>query len=336
MKMSNDIPSPETYSTMKSPLVSSSPIPSLIDMDPFAPLEFHFPCQDLSWDFSDLRSSEPEDYNLDSDLDVSFNSSFYHFLHDPDDEDDMNDEENNMKIKEDEVEDDLKDIENNMINNVKDEDVFVSKLFSTISEIAPNFVYKRRKYSMKRKRNRRKRKRISAENVDPELRSIWLNSVGDLFAPSALSEPSPPSTLPKVNLSSVNKSMLNRLPDVIDAPIHSCSETEEFYTKVVCQFYATKYVRTPTPQTQHQVPKPFGSIPGIETDFGIIPPPEEAIYGYVYSDGKWRVKAEYPRVPDPGGGRGLGRGGEEGRGGRGVREVGHKGCRQKMCERQNK
>ena len=173
---------------------------------------------------------------------------------------------------------------------------------------------------------------MKAVLIEPELRSLWYNSVGDLFTPSAVSELNPPPTLPKVNLSTVNKSMLNRLPDVIKAPIHSCSEDEKFYTKVVCQFYATKYVQTPTPQTQHQVPNPFGSLPGIETDLGIIPPPTEAIYGYVYSDGKWRVKAENPSVPDPGGGRGRGRG-EEDRGGRGVREAGQKGWRQKMCVR---
>ena len=314
-------PSPSTNSiSMKPPNASS--VPSLTNIDPFAPFEFHFdfPSQDMWWDFSDFSSSEPEDYILDSDLDVSFNSSFYHFLHDPDDEyeeDNMNDEENDMmkdeensvKKDEDDAEDD--DRGNSVIdvsNDVKNEDILVTKLISTISKIAPKLVYNRRKHSMKRKRNRRRRKRISAENVEPELRSLWHNcsSVGDLFAPSAASKLPPPLNLPTVNLSTVNKSMLRRLPDVIEAPIHSCADNAQFYTKVVCQHYASKYVSTPTPRTQHQVPNPFGCLPAIETDYGNVPPPNEAVYGYIYSEGKWRVKAEYPRVPDPGGGHGRG------------------------------
>ena len=319
MKITMNTPSPSTNSiSMKPPNASS--VPSLTDIDPFALFEFHFPSQDMWWDFSDFSSSEPEDYILDSDLDVSFNSSFYHFLHDPDDEyekDNMNDEENDMmkdeensvKKDEDDAEDD--DRGNSVIDvsdDVKNEDILVTKLISTISKIAPKLVYNRRKHSMKRKRNRRRRKRISAENVEPELRSLWHNcsSVGDLFAPSAASKLPPPLNLPTVNLSTVNKSMLRRLPDVIEAPIHSCADNAQFYTKVVCQHYASKYVSTPTPRTQHQVPNPFGCLPAIETDYGNVPPPNEAVYGYIYSEGKWRVKAEYPRVPDPGGGHGRG------------------------------
>ena len=122
--------------------------------------------------------------------------------------------------------------------------------------------------------------------------------------------------------------MLRRLPEVSNIPIHSCSEKPEFYTKVVCQNYATKYTSTPTPLTQHQREKPFGSLPGIETDLCAIPPPDDAAYGYVWTDGAWRVKAERARVPDPGGGHQQGRG-EEGRGGQvGGRDVegGEKKC----------
>ena len=174
---------------------------------------------------------------------------------------------------------------------------------------------------------------MTAVMIEPELRMLWHNcsSVGDLFALSALSKSPPHSSLPTINLGTVNKSMLRRLPDVIEAPIHSCAENAEFYTKVVCQFYATKYVSTPTPQTQHQVPNPFGSLPAVETDLGAIPPPDDAAYGYVWSDGKWRVKAERALVPDPGGGQV--RGGGEGRGGR-DEEAGRRGRMQKeICER---
>ena len=304
------IPSPSP-STMKTPKACS--IPHLLEINPFEEFEFSFPSDELWWDdhdvtTSDYFSDDDEDYSATTApamIDISFQSTIYTL----------------SSISEDKEEDE----------DDNEKDVLIQKIISTITHVSPTSVYKRQRAAMKRRRCRRKRKKIKAALIEPELRLLWHNSVGDLFAPSA-SEPSPPLSLPKINLSTVNKSMLNRLPDVIKAPIHSCSEDEKFYTKVVCQFYATKYVQTPTPQTQHQVPNPFGSLPGIETDLGIIPPPTEAIYGYVYSDGKWRVKAENPSVPDPGGGRGRGRG-EEDRGGRGVREAGQKGWRQKMCVR---
>ena len=126
--------------------------------------------------------------------------------------------------------------------------------------------------------------------------------------------------------------MLRRLPEVVNAPIHSCADNDKFYTKVVCQNYASKYASTPTPLTQHQKENPFGTLPAIETDLGAVSPPNDAAYGYVWTDGKWRVKAERARVPDPGGGHERGRG-EEGRGGRDG-EAGRRGRMQKkICER---
>ena len=132
-------------------------------------------------------------------------------------------------MKEDEVND-----EDDAMNDMKDEDVedeangLVNKLISTISKIAPKFIYNRRKHSMKRRKNRRKRKRISAASIEPELRSLWHNSVGDLFAPSADSKPSPTLNLPTVNLNSINKTMLRKLPDVIYSPIFGCSKDPSF------------------------------------------------------------------------------------------------------------
>ena len=173
---------------------------------------------------------------------------------------------------------------------------------------------------------------MTAVMIEPELRSLWHSSVGDLFAQPAVTIPKSPPSLPTINLNLVNRTMLRRLPEVSNIPIHSCSEKPEFYTKVVCQNYATKYTSTPTPLTQHQREKPFGSLPGIETDLGAIPPPDDAAYGYVWTDGAWRVKAERARVPDPGGGHKRGRG-EEDRGGRDG-EAGRRGRMQKkVCER---
>ena len=189
---------------------------------------------------------------------------------------------------------------------MKDEDVFVKNLFSTISKIAPNFIYKRRKHSMKRKRNRQKRKRITADNVDPELRSLWHNSVGDLFAHrhSAADEP-PTSSLPMINLNNINRTMLRRLPEVVEVPILACDENPDFYTKTI----GNAVTRTTSiPFTKFDRPGGccHGKLPAILTDIGPVPPPTDPQYGYVYVDGGWKVKAEFPCVPDPGGRHGRG------------------------------
>ena len=111
--------------------------------------------------------------------------------------------------------------------------------------------------------------------------------------------------------------MLRKLPDVVDLPILSCDEDPLFYTKVVCDSYATRYSSSPIRKTKFDLSNPFGTLPGILTDMGPVPPPTDAFFGYVYADGGWKVKAELPS--DPGGGHG--RGGrlhqQEGRRGRG-------------------
>ena len=288
MKITRDIPAPSLSPATMKPPHACSYIPHLLDIDPFENFEFSFPSEEMWWDDEDNDTSSDYFSDVDSDysatLSISmidtFPSQFYTLSPDPN----PNSEPESKK------------------------DILIQNLIDTISNAAPRSIYKRRKFSMKRKRNRKKRKKMAAVNIEPELKCLWHNcsSVGDLFAPSAASKLPPPLNLPTVNLSTVNKSMLRRLPDVIEAPIHSCADNAQFYTKVVCQHYASKYVSTPTPRTQHQVPNPFGCLPAIETDYGNVPPPNEAVYGYIYSEGKWRVKAEYPRVPDPGGGHGRG------------------------------
>ena len=143
---------------------------------------------------------------------------------------------------------------------------------------------------------------------------MGFNTVGDLFAPSAaVSKPLPPSSLPEVNLAKVNKQMLKRLPDVAQAPIHSCSYDPDFYEKNLRTFH-NDFI------SAYWKENPFGTLPAIWTNLGIVPPPTDACYGYVWTDEGWRVKAERPHVPDRGGRRG---GGYDG-GGR-VGEADHRG-----------
>ena len=99
--------------------------------------------------------------------------------------------------------------------------------------------------------------------------------------------------------------MLRRLPEVVEIPILSCSENPEFYTKII----GNAVTRTTSiPFTQFDRPGGccHGKLPAILTDLGPVPPPTESHYGYVYVDGGWKVKAESPRVPDPGGHQGGG------------------------------
>ena len=331
--MKSPIISPHTLdinsNTMMKPPHASS-VPSLMDIDPFTQFEFHFPCQDMEWDFSDLSFSKPEEeYFGDSDLNVSFSSSLYQFLPDPDFTDEEEDDDDNEEDEKNE--DDVDNEEGDVKSQVDDyyeeeEDSLVSTLLSTILQIAPKSVYKRRKNSMKRKRNRKKRKRMFVSAVDPEFYSLYDN-VGDLFVQSSAESKVPPSNLPTINLGNINRTMLRRLPEVVDVPIISVSEKPEFYTKIV----GNAVTRTTSiPFTQFDRPGGccHGKLPAILTDIGPIPPPTESQYGYVYVDGGWKVKAECPRIPDPGGRRG---GGYDG-GGR-VGEADHRGGKRNGSER---
>ena len=162
---------------------------------------------------------------------------------------------------------------------------------------------------MRRKRQRRRRKKMAAANVEPELRTLYLNLVGVLPATDpVLSPPATPTTLPTINLGAVNKQMLRRLPDVVYLPVLSCSPDPAFYERNI------PFGVHDTLVSAFGKENPFGKLPAIHTDLGPIPPPSDSCYGYVWCDGGWRVQAVRPPVPDPGGGRGRdgGQRGEQG------------------------
>ena len=283
----NNIPSSATnpITNMKLPLANS--VPSLMDIDPFSQFEFHFPADEPWWDefdTSDYNSdfscdslcSSESDFELEpyEDLDTSFNSMFYHISHTP--------------------------APNSETIPTEKENDLVANLISTISDASPNNVYKRRKLSMKRKRQRKKRKKLMAADIEPELRTLWRNVdiVGVLPAKDPTLPPLPLSSLPSVNLASINKQMLRRLPDVIQIPVHSCSNDPTFYERNLPASYdsfVSAFAKT----------NPFGALPAIRTNLGPVPPPEDACYGYVWTEDGWRVKAEQPpgHVPDRGGGQ---------------------------------
>ena len=210
-----NIPSPlRNTTTMKPPNVCS--IPRLHEIDPFAEFEFSFPCEDMWWDESDTSDyfSCDEDSSATSDyeesfttttpamFDISFPSEFYSLSPIP---------------------------FPNPESDLKEKDVLIQKIISTLSHVAPTSVYRRRKFSTKRKRHRKKRKKLTMSQIEPELRTLWLNY--DIVGVLPATDPmlSPPSTLPTINLSNINKLMLKRLPDVKEYPVHSASNDPAFY-----------------------------------------------------------------------------------------------------------
>ena len=286
--------SPDQTLTMKPPLVSS--IPPLMDINPFTEFEFHFPADEPWWDEFDMDTSDnfscdslsmcssESDFEAHEDLNLSFPSTFYHIC------DTTPVQPEDFPTKEDEI----------CRRSPREEEILIPKLFSTISHVAPKNIYQKRRNSMRRKRQRRRRKKMAAANVEPELRTLYLNLVGVLPATDpVLSPPPTPTTLPKINLSSVNKQMLRRLPDVVYLPVLSCSPDPAFYERnLPCRVLDNHYV------SAFGRDSPFGKLPAIQTDLGPIPPPTDPCFGYVWTEEGWRVKAERPPVPDPGGGRG--------------------------------
>ena len=201
---------------LKPPHVSSGPVPSLLNIDPMAPFEFHFPAEEPWWDeydcfydtsdCTDSLFSSDSDIDPHEDLDISFTSMFYHISRTP-------------------------NLDPELISTK--EEILIPKLVSTMLNVAPKNVYEKRRNSMKRRRQRRRRKKMAAASIDPELRSLWTNFVDVLPATDTVLPPPPISTLPTINLSTVNKLMLRRLPDVNEFPIQSCSNDEDFYTKAI-------------------------------------------------------------------------------------------------------
>ena len=148
--------------------------------------------------------------------------------------------------------------------------------------------------------------------IEPELRTLWHNY--DIVGVLPATDPmlSPPSTLPTINLSTINKQMLKRLPDVKNYPVHSASNDPAFYERNIPIGVHDSYTSA------------FGALPAILTHLGPVQPPTDACFGYVWSEGAWTVKAERPPVPgDPGGGQRRGEvgGGHVGGAERGGRRV---------------
>ena len=255
---------------MKPPNVSS--IPNLLDVDPAAPFEFYYEFQEPWWDDYDTLDSDFGDNDLS--LIIPTSSPPLHCISISPTVSAINAMESSSEI----------------VNN------FVPKILSTIAEVAPSSVYKKKKFSMKRRRKRRQRKHISCIDIEPELQSIWKHStVGDLLVPtqtvpsSSTAQPS----LPTINLNDINKNMLKRI-DVVNCAIQGCSPDPDFYTKTVYLKTVDYKGNLNTLSCSHAQEFPFGTLPAVMTDVGPVALPEEPFFGHTWSGTNWIVKAEFP------------------------------------------
>ena len=291
--------------SMKPPYASS--IPYLMDLDPTAPFEFQFLAQELTWDpamdfptftttTDGLAKYRPKEYQPTNpkqnlyllDFTVSPNYEEENCRHSPREESPINEEEICR-------------------HSPREEDPLVQKLISMISDAAPRNIYKRQRFSMKRKRNRKKRKRISTSAIEPEFRSLWINYVGVLPATtdpvltldttatpreSLDTEPppavttAPPSLYPQVDWNQVDTRSHKNLPEPEYFPIHGCfhnlpSNSNRYYP--------------PHPYEPDSTYKtPHGQLQGFLTEDGVIPlgGHDQTILGYIWSDlySKWVLR----------------------------------------------
>ena len=145
----------------------------------------------------------------------------------------------------------------------------INKLTSFIARAAPSGVFSRRKA----KRRRAKQLRNC---VHPELFSAWYYA-SQLFSPSQSLSSSNTTPLPRptVSLKDVNAFALRNVPKPSTCNVHGCSPDHAFY------------------KTSFKRCAPFGTMYGYRTNYGVVPVPEEPIYGHVWDHtaGDWMLSA---------------------------------------------
>ena len=152
---------------------------------------------------------------------------------------------------------------------------FISTMSAVISRLAPANCY-----SAKRSKQRRRKKMM--RRVHPELRRMWIHAAA-LVSPPA--KQTPPSPMPTVDWSKVNKRFLSNIPSPTPIPVQSCSQDAEFYQP---QFtpYGTKL------SSAYSKTNPFGTIDGYRTTCGVISVPDgQSFHGYTWQDGLWLLEA---------------------------------------------
>ena len=99
-----------------------------------------------------------------------------------------------------------------------------------------------------------------------------------------------------IDLTKVNQFFLRNIPKPEYFPIFGCSDDPEFYSDEriktdIVDYYGNRQTLPP----RHKQKAPFGSLYGYKTDVGIIPVPNQSIFGHVWKgrDGEgWVLQAQ--------------------------------------------
>ena len=146
--------------------------------------------------------------------------------------------------------------------------ILINELTSFIARAAPSGIFSRRKA-------KRRRAKMLRNCVHPELFPVWYNA-GQLFTPSKVSSYTTPPPLPTIALKDVNSFALRNVPTPSPYSVKGCSPDPAFYRTT----FANKSA-------------PFGSIYGYKTNVGIVPVPDDPVYGHVWNheEGGWVLNA---------------------------------------------
>ena len=150
--------------------------------------------------------------------------------------------------------------------------IFINDLTSFIARAAPSGVFSRRKA-------KRRRAKLMRNCVHPELFSAWYHA-SQLFSPSKPSSSNTttsPKPLPTISLKDVNSFAMRNVPKPSLYSVQGCSSD--------AAFYRTKFARC----------APFGSLYGYNTNLGVVPVPDEPVFGHVWDHnaGGWLLNATF-------------------------------------------
>ena len=162
-------------------------------------------------------------------------------------------------------------------------DVFIAKMISIMSSLAPSNIYDA-------KRAQRKRRKQIRKKVDPELRTLWTHAAS-IISPFTPTEMSTSLSYPTIDWSTVNKRFINNIPTPSLQPIFGCSEDSNFYEDV---FERSDYGYHRNLGSKFTKSNPFGAVLGYLTDAGVVGVPDKVFHGHVFDPhGGWILHAKF-------------------------------------------
>ena len=103
------------------------------------------------------------------------------------------------------------------------------------------------------------------------------------FTPNAICKSCKEVEYPQVDLNHLNSHFIKNIPKPQSYPIHGCSQEPEFYDQ-------SNFRKRPT----FYNPFPFGADQGYDTNVGVVKVPDQPIFGYIWSDGEFKIFAAPP------------------------------------------